>query len=361
MDEQLDTAPCGLLTLAGDGTIRKVNATLLNLLGRDREEVEGQHVESILSADARTAYQTRISPQLQQQHKAGEVYLPLRSAGGNEVPALIHAVRRQRDGAVVDEWAVMPVRERTRHEDELIHVRQQFEDANEARSRFFSMMSHDLRSPLSTISIMAQVLYRGGRGPVTEEQEQDLRRIESASQYVLSMIGDMVTYARMEAGQIEVRLEDVTLERLLAHVEALLTLQLEEAALEYARESCESAVVRADPTWLQQILLSLLANAIKFTDRGGYISVACEHIRDSVHIRVRDTGGGIAADQLERIFEPFTQAERSPDEPRHEGIGLGLAISRELARAMGGEVTAESTPGEGSVFTVVLPAAEPSR
>ena len=135
-------------------------------------------------------------------------------------------------------------------------------------------------------------------------------------------------------------------------------LRLRDAGLEYGREGCSPEMrVRADRERLQQILLNLLGNAIKFTPRGGRITVACERTGERTLVRVRDTGRGIPAEHLARIFEPFVQVERHRNEPSQQGVGLGLAISRDLARAMDGELSAESTVGVGSVFTIALPSA----
>jgi signal transduction histidine kinase len=116
-------------------------------------------------------------------------------------------------------------------------------------------------------------------------------------------------------------------------------------------------VARADAEKVRQVLLNLLANAVKFTDAGGRVSLACEAEAGVVRVRVADTGRGIAPDQLERIFEPFVQVDRHRTHASQQGVGLGLAISRDLARGMGGDLTAESTPGVGSTFTLTLPGA----
>jgi signal transduction histidine kinase len=132
---------------------------------------------------------------------------------------------------------------------------------------------------------------------------------------------------------------------------------MEQAGIHYSREECGEAVqVVADPDRLQQILLNLLTNAVKFTPSGGNVSVECETAGEETLIRVSDTGRGIPSDQLERIFEPFIQVKSAsnPDSGSKKGFGLGLAISRELARRMNGELKATSTLGEGSTFTLTL-------
>jgi signal transduction histidine kinase len=153
-----------------------------------------------------------------------------------------------------------------------------------------------------------------------------------------------------------VKLTEVSIAEAVERAESLIRLQVSDAGLRFS-SSCEPDVkATADPDRLQQILLNLLTNAIKFTLPGGEIAVTCERAADRVRIHVRDTGAGIAAENLTSIFAPFVQIDAQSPEA-HRGVGLGLAISRDLAHAMNGEVTAESRVGEGSVFTVELPAA----
>lgn len=354
MDDRLDTAPCGFLTFADDGTVREVNATLRDLLGYGEGELEGQHVEALLSVGARIFYQTHLFPLLRLGGLVEEVYVSLRARDGADVPVLLNAVRHERDGAYASDCVLVPIRQRSRYEDEILQAKKAAEAANEARARFLSMMSHDLRTPLSAINLSAEVLLRGGRGPVAAAQEQDLRRIREASQYVLDLVTDILNYARVEAGRAALRLERCPVERALDRAEGLVGHLIEEGGLEYAREGCApDLAVQADAERLQQVLLNLLTNAVKFTDPGGRIAVECERYGGRVLLRVRDNGPGIAPERIERLFDPFVQGD-PPSDRGQQGVGLGLAICRELAQAMGGDVTVESTVGVGSAFTVSL-------
>jgi signal transduction histidine kinase len=156
---------------------------------------------------------------------------------------------------------------------------------------------------------------------------------------------------------VRYELTDVPVAEALASAEALVLPQVRARGLAYVLGACPSEMAaRADRDKLQQVLLNLLSNAIKFTEPGGEIRVACAARGAEVAISVADTGIGIAADKLSSVFEPFVQADQRLTRP-HEGVGLGLAISRDLARGMGGDLTAESAPGAGSTFTLVLPAA----
>jgi signal transduction histidine kinase len=232
------------------------------------------------------------------------------------------------------------------------------ETANRAKSRFLSMMSHDLRSPLNAIGGYAQLLDLGVRGPLTEAQHTDLKRIKMSQEHLLGLIDRILSFARLEGGKVQYDISDVPLDATVRVVEVFVAPQMLDRRLEFrfeppVRHDDSQLLVRADPEKLQQILTNLLANAIKFTEPGGQITVSYEARDADVSIHVRDTGRGIAADALELIFEPFAQLGRGLTSTA-EGVGLGLAIGRELARGMGGDLTAESVLGKGSVFTLTL-------
>jgi len=230
------------------------------------------------------------------------------------------------------------------------------EGANRAKASFLANMSHDLRTPLNAISGYVELLELGLRGPVTEAQLVDMARIKRSARHLLVLIDDILNFARVEAGRLEFRLADVPMATLVAELEELVAPQVAAKALRFERGAV-GGTASADPEKLRQALLNLLSNAVKFTPPGGRIALATATDGDQVRIEVSDTGRGIAADQLERIFEPFVQVGRGLTTPATDGVGLGLAISRELARAMDGDLTVTSTPGVGSTFTLVLPRA----
>jgi signal transduction histidine kinase/PAS domain-containing protein len=234
-------------------------------------------------------------------------------------------------------------------------ARRAAEAANLAKTQFLAVMSHELRTPLNAIAGYAELMRMGIRGPVTPEQQADLDRIKRSQRNLLSLINDVLNYAKLEAGHIDFDARDVGVHEFLADIEALITPQLQGKGLSYEYDVCDSGLaVKADAEKMRQILLNLLSNAIKFTPAGGKVFIECEADDAKVRIKVRDTGVGIPADKLSAIFEPFIQLDRKLTSA-HEGTGLGLAISRDLARAMSGELTAESSPGEGSAFTLELP------
>ena len=246
-------------------------------------------------------------------------------------------------------------------ENSLLHkaehdARRAAEAANEAKTQFLAVMSHELRTPLNAIGGYAELLMMGIRGEVSDDQRADLERIQRSQRNLLSLINDILNYAKLEAGHVEFDMKAVPLHPLLMDLESLITPQLRARDLTYDYTGCDPTLtVWADAEKVRQILLNLLSNAIKFTDPGGTIAISCidRENENTVSIVVRDTGLGIPSDRLASVFEPFVQLERRLTS-NHEGTGLGLAISRDLARGLGGELSARSTLGEGSEFDLNL-------
>jgi signal transduction histidine kinase len=239
-------------------------------------------------------------------------------------------------------------------------ARAEAERANHAKMEFLAMMSHELRTPLNAIAGYAELLELGVRGELTEVQRSDVARIRRSQQHLLGLINDILNFARLESGHVAYRIADVPLGDVLSEIQELIEPQRRAKEIDYQYSPCDPALtVRADRDRLEQVLVNLLTNAVKYTGAGGTIRVVVECAADggTASVRVSDTGRGIPADQLDRIFEPFVQVDRSTMSGSQQGVGLGLSISRELARAMGGDLTVESTPGVGSSFTLTLPRA----
>jgi len=229
------------------------------------------------------------------------------------------------------------------------------EEANRAKSEFLATMSHELRTPLNAIGGYVDLLRLGIKGPVNPGQDDYLARIERSERYLLSLIQDVLSFAKIEAGRVDLRPSVIGVRALVEEVATLVTPQMADAGLTLEMLECPSDLtLYADPERVRQILLNLLTNAIKFTDRGGCVSVSCAQADGHATITVRDTGIGIPSDRLESIFDPFVQLDREGKGGKG-GAGLGLAISRDLARAMRGDIVAESVVHQGSTFIITLP------
>ena len=229
--------------------------------------------------------------------------------------------------------------------------------ANASKARLLRTMSHELRTPLNAIAGYAQLMELEVHGPVTPEQMQDLRRIQASQRHLLELVDELLTFAQIETGSVRYDVADVRLHEVLTAAEALVAPQADAKALALSVDECAAdLIVRADPSKFRQILLNLLGNAVKFTPTGGRVRATCVAAAATVAVVVEDTGVGIEPGDLDRIFEPFVQVDQRLG-GADEGIGLGLAISRDFARGMGGDLTVESTPATGSRFTVTLPRA----
>ena len=229
------------------------------------------------------------------------------------------------------------------------------DEANRAKTEFLAVMSHELRTPLNAIAGYAELLEIGIHGPLNDSQREAIARIQRSERHLLGLINDVLNFAKIDAGHVDLQVGPMPVHETLAALEALVAPQVRAKRLAYVYTPCPTDVtVEADPEKVRQILLNLLSNAIKFTEPGGRITVSCDVEARLVRLRVADTGVGIPSDKLDRIFEPFVQLQ--PGRTRtHEGTGLGLAISRDLARAMHGEITVETTVGVGATFTLTLP------
>jgi PAS domain S-box-containing protein len=229
--------------------------------------------------------------------------------------------------------------------------------ASRAKSEFLTAMSHELRTPLNAIGGYAELMEMGIRGPVTKEQRRDLSRIKTSQEHLLGLIASLLDLTRIESGSVHYAMVDVGVAPVFGDVEALIAPQ---AAAKHQAVIFDppgpQLVVRADREKLRQILLNLLSNAVRHTPAGTSIAVSARRFdATAIEIVVRDNGPGVSVELQHSIFEPFVQLDRTLTSPTQQGVGLGLAISRDLARGMGGELTIKSEPGAGAAFSLTLP------
>jgi signal transduction histidine kinase len=243
-------------------------------------------------------------------------------------------------------------------------ARAEAESASLAKNQFLAVMSHELRTPLNAIAGHTQLLELGLHGPVTNAQREALDRIERSQRHLLALVNDVLNLARVESGRAEYSLEAVevgsVIHAMVAMVEPLLASAQLRCRIVEPSPGLAPVIVRADRERLQQIVLNLLTNAIKFTPADGLITIDSASVAGSsvARIDICDTGVGIPDDRIDAVFEPFVQLATSLSS-RQDGIGLGLTISREFARGMGGDLTIARGVEQGASFRLTLPLAEP--
>jgi signal transduction histidine kinase len=291
---------------------------------------------------------------------AGDFGTRVRPQGGDELVRLAAGFNRMVEevGASRAELE-MQTAEAEAARSEAERTRLQAEAANRAKSDFLRVMSHELRTPLNAIGGYTELMELELRGPITDEQRRDLGRIRASQQHLLGLISGVLDLSRIESGRVTYQIEPLAIDPFLAAIDDLVGPQAQAklVTLEYVQAAPGLAVV-ADAEKLRQIMLNLISNAIRHTPPEGRITLSAEAVGPAtVTITVHDTGFGIAEDALERIFEPFVQLDRTLTSD-HEGLGLGLSISRDLARGMGGDLTVESRVGAGASFTLTLPRTE---
>jgi signal transduction histidine kinase len=241
--------------------------------------------------------------------------------------------------------------------DLALMLRQSAETANSAKTAFLGAMSHELRTPLNAIGGYVELIDMGLRGPVTEEQHADLARMKTSQQYLLVLITELLNFVQVDSGRVSYDIGDVNAHDALTRAVELIEPLVARKGIIWDGITCDASIAaRADPEKVTQILVNLLSNAIKFTPPGGRIAADGAVEGDTVLLSFSDTGVGIPADKLDAIFEPFVQLKEGLAD-RESGVGLGLAISRDLARAMNGDLTVESSEGGGARFTLALPRA----
>ena len=392
----LDNAPCGFVSFHDDGAVAHINSTLLERLGYSRDAIVGRHVETLLGMGSRIFYQTHFFPLVKLHGRAQEVFMLLRARDGSDVGMLCNAVRRD-DG--VTDCVFMEVQERRKFEEALLQARQSAEEAaslleqqavelemqsealhsanqtlqtlneelekqrtaaneaNHAKSNFLAVMSHELRTPLNAIGGYVQLLEMGVHGPITQEQLGALSRIDRAQRHLLRLINDVLNLSRIEAGRVDYQVERVPVDEVVKSVLPMVEPQIESKGLDLESSVASDLVAMADREKVQQILLNLLTNALKFTGHGGSICVEAGTTDEAdIYIRVTDSGVGIPHEMLEKVFEPFVQVDATHSRSA-EGTGLGLAISRDLARGMRGDLRAQAAERRGSTFELTLPRA----
>ena len=351
--------PVQVWTARPDGTLDYVSDRVATYFDREPAQVLGEGWLSFLHPDDLAPTVERWTRSL----RTGEPYeAEFRlwcAADGTHRWHLSRAIPQHDDAGEVLRWfgSNTDIEDWKRAESELKRLHVEAMEASRAKGDFLAAMSHELRTPLNAIGGYAQLIEMGVRGPVTEEQRIDLLKIQRSKNHLDSLVADVLSFAKLGSGRIEVRSMRVPVGPTIGAVLEMIAPQLAEKGLTLTSGAVpEGLAVTGDADKIRQVLVNLCANALKFTPRGGTLAIGARDAGALVEISVRDTGIGIAADQRERIFEPFVQAGRALN-TADNGVGLGLAISRQLARTMGGDLTVTSELGKGSTFVLSLPKA----
>ena len=347
----VDNSPVAIVTLDRDHRVLACNPEFESLYGYREAELIGKNLDDHIASEGDRSEAQRYTE----------------AAGDGAVGGI--GRRRRKDGTLVDvQIRAVPVvvdGERVGmmgiyHDiTELLEARRDAEAANTAKSQFLASMSHELRTPLNAIIGYSEMLQEDAEDAGHEHFITDLERIHGAGRHLLTLINDVLDLSKIEAGKMDLFLERFEIGDMLEQVVSTVRPLVEKNVNEFVIESAATlGEMNADVTRIRQVLLNLLSNASKFTE-SGTIALRAERLPDAtgeeVVFTVRDSGIGMTEEQVGRIFEAFAQAEASTTS-RFGGTGLGLAISRKFCRIMGGDIEVSSVPGEGSVFTVRLPA-----
>ncbi|MDH5323988.1 MAG: hybrid sensor histidine kinase/response regulator [Gammaproteobacteria bacterium] len=241
-----------------------------------------------------------------------------------------------------------------KQKEELIAANKAVTEATRAKSRFLANMSHEFRTPLNSIMGFLSIVKEGMAGPINDEQSKSLNIAYESSKHLLQLINDILDLAKIEANKVTVIKESFSLDTLFSELSDMFKIQAHSKGIAFDTQiDTPELMLYTDRTKLQQVLINLIGNALKFTSRG-YIKVACVNLNDKLRIDVIDTGKGVSERDLKIIFNAFEQSEE--DKRQHQdGVGLGLAISKRHIEILGGYLSAQGSPGEGSTFSFTLP------
>ena len=352
----------GIFMLDPDGRVASWNEGARRIKGYEAEEIIGQHFSVFYPEQARAVgfpdYELDVA---RAEGRFEDEGWRIRKDGTQFWANVVITALRADDGTLIGFAKVTRdlTERRLAQQREVEDARRvaEAEASNRAKTGFLAAMSHELRTPLNAIAGYAQLIQDGIAGPVSSQQQEFLNRIRGSQQHLLGIVNDLLNYGRIEAGEIVYDVAPISMRDVVERVLAMVAPQADRKGLRLEQGSCsETVVAMADQLKTEQIVLNLVSNAVKFTPEAGEVTLTCSRREGVAMIVVRDTGPGIAEDMQAVIFDPFVQLGRSLTSA-HEGAGLGLAISRDLARAMNGDVVVESTPGSGATFTLRLPAA----
>ena len=348
----LESAPDAMVIIDEHGQIAIVNAQAEAMFGYIRDEMLGQPVEMLLPERLRrTHVGHRVEFAARPKLRPMGMGRPLvaRRKDGSEFPVEISLSPVDSAAGSLVSSVIRDVTERKRMEDEIIAARQEAERANKANSAFLAAASHDLRQPVQALSLLNGALRR------TVQDDKALQMIDSQAHSLTAMtnlLNSLLDISRLDAGAVQPELEDFPVNRLIDRLSDEFARQAQHNGLEFSSCGCDT-VINSDPNLLAEVIQNFVSNAIRYTDSGS-VRLECEESAGACVVKVIDTGIGIDEDQLDEIFREFHQC-KTPGASK-EGFGLGLAIVKRLSDLLGLRLQVESTLGQGSTFSVTLPA-----
>lgn len=384
-----EDAPDAYIITDEAGVVREANHAAERLLQIDRIRLRGKPLAALVDGEFRRAFRLMLDLRCGAPENI-EFDTTIRPRDGDPINVAVRIRRAQGPRAPELRWILRDVTPQRRAEAELRQINAALETrvvertvalsdanaslqtlieqeresrtiaerANRAKSEFLAVLSHEFRTPLQGIYGYAELFDSGIHGPLSAEQHEDVMRIRQGLGHLVGLVNQLLDRANIDVGHVVLDIADVSLERALRLTDALVLPQRHAKAIRYWRDGIDPSVaVRGDLERLQQVLLNIVGNAVKYTNPGGAIEVTCNVSASEVAIEVADTGCGIPENMLESVFEPYVRLRASGNTPAAAGTGLGLAISRDLVRLMGGTLMARSRLGAGSTFVLTLPRA----
>ncbi|MHC5024242.1 MAG: PAS domain-containing hybrid sensor histidine kinase/response regulator [Planctomycetota bacterium] len=356
----VEAAPNAMLLMNRDGIMTMVNSKMEEYFGHAREELVGQPIELLVPERIRAAH-----PDLRRRFMESPRARPMGEArdltavrkDGSEFPVEIGLNPIETNEGTYVLAAIVDVTERRLTEEALRQARQVAEDASRSKSAFLANMSHEIRTPMTAILGFADLMLETDQSE--QEQVTHLQTIKRNGMHLLSIINDILDLSKIEAGQMDIERIETPLWQIVDDVASLMRVRAADKGLTLDVEFVFPVprTIQSDPVRLRQILMNLVGNAIKFTETGGIRILVRAPARDDpdpvASVEVIDSGIGLTPEQLQRLFKPFSQADSSTTR-RFGGTGLGLTISRRLARILGGDIEVTSTPGQGSAFRLTV-------
>jgi PAS domain S-box-containing protein len=341
----LDNAADAIITLDDAGRVESLNPAAERIFGRPADELAGGPLAQLLAGDAETSPAALL----------GRHELLGRRGGGQPFPIDVAVSAMAVAGPQRYIALIRDVTERKQAEAELAEARDQALEANRAKSAFLANMSHELRTPLNAIIGYSEMIEEELEEAHAAALAPDLRKIQSAGRHLLALINDVLDLSKVEAGKMELFVERFAIRPVIEDVASTIRPLLDKNGNRLELDCPDDpGVMSADLTKLRQTLFNLLSNASKFTEQG-LVRLTVRREAGQVRFEVADSGIGMSAEQLGRLFQAFSQADASTTR-KYGGTGLGLAISRHFCRLMGGDISVVSQPGQGSTFSVALPA-----